>query len=86
MLLHATFNMAKIATPAAPFLKAKVLEFKRDETLLSRWAKVLLVPDELLDATTVAEASVRVAVATRTTAIRTELKEFIDGTRPRKDQ
>jgi hypothetical protein len=86
MLLHANFNLAKSATPAASFLKAKVMEFKTDPTLLARWAQGLAVPDELLDATTVAEASVLTAVATRTAAIRSELKEFIDGVRPRKDQ
>lgn len=86
MLLHANFNLAKSATPAGAFLKAKVVEFGKDPTLLSRWAEALLVPKELLDATAVTETAVLDAVAARTTAIRSELKEFIDGARPRKDR
>ncbi|MFO0617250.1 MAG: DUF262 domain-containing protein [Polyangiaceae bacterium] len=86
MLLHANFNLAKSATPAATFLKAKVAEFKNDPPKLSSWAKALLVTEELLDATGRAETDVHAAVAVRTAAIRAELKEFIDGTRSRQDQ
>jgi hypothetical protein len=86
MLLHANFNLAKSATPAGPFLKANVTEFKNDASILDRWSKALLVSAELLDATAAGETSVRTAVAARTTEIRKELKEFIEGMRRRRDQ
>lgn len=86
MLLHANFNLAKSDTPAATFLVTNVNNFKQDSTMLDRWSKALLIPEELLDATKApSDTAVRAAVSKRSAAIRSEIKEFIDGTRKRED-
>lgn len=86
MLLHANFNLAKSDTPASVFLVSNVNNFKQDPTMLDRWSKALLIPAELLDATKApSEAAVRTAVSKRSAAIRSEIKEFIDGSRTRVD-
>lgn len=85
MLLHANFNLAKSATPVRQFMNAQVTAFKTDPTRIDLWARVLLVPPELLDATGFPESEVRKAVSARTAKIRAELKEFIDGTQVRQD-
>ncbi|MEO7032969.1 MAG: DUF262 domain-containing protein [Polyangiaceae bacterium] len=87
MILDSNFNLAKSDTPAAVFLTTSVNNFKHDVAMLGKWSKALLIPEELLDATKAStDAAVREAVAKRTTAIRDELKGFIDGARARRDR
>ena len=83
-LLEKSFNIAKAAEPLGAFL-ARVYEFKTAGRSVSDWTADLGVDATLVDPTGIGIADVRAAVEARTAAMKSELKQYLAGTRERAD-
>jgi hypothetical protein len=83
-LLEKSFNIAKGAEPLRAFL-ARVHEFKTGALKIDAWAKEIGIDTDLVDPSEQTAAAIRVVVEGRTARIKTELKEYIVGTRQRAD-
>ncbi|WP_375743665.1 DUF262 domain-containing protein [Corallococcus interemptor] len=83
-LLEKSFNIAKGVEPLSAFLQ-RVHDFKTGTLKIDDWTKDLGVDPTLVDPTGKPTADVRVAVEARTTAMKSELKEYLAGTRQRAD-
>jgi hypothetical protein len=83
-LLEKSFNIAKAAEPLGAFL-ARVYEFKTAGLTVSEWTADLGVPATLVDPTGFSIADVRAAVDARTEGMKSELKQYLEGTRERAD-
>ena len=83
-LLEKSFNIAKGAEPLGAFL-GRVHEFKTGALKLNEWAQSLGLDASLVEPTGKSAADVRIVVDTRTATMKTELKEYLMGTRQRAD-
>lgn len=83
-LLEKSFNIAKGAEPLRAFLE-RVHELKNGTWTVADWAANIGFASDLVDPTGKTAADVRVVVEQRTASMKTELKEYIDGTRQRVD-
>ncbi|HNY81096.1 MAG TPA: DUF262 domain-containing protein [Sedimentisphaerales bacterium] len=83
-LLEKSFNIAKGAEPLGAFL-SRVHEFKTNTLTVDGWTKDLGVDATLVDPSGKAAADVRLVVEARTAAMKSELKEYLAGTRKRAD-
>ncbi|WP_037583822.1 hypothetical protein [Stigmatella aurantiaca] len=83
-LLEKSFNIAKGAEPLGAFLQ-RVHDFKTGTLKVDDWTKELGIDPTLVDPTGKPTADVRVVVEARTTAMKSELKEYLAGTRQRAD-
>lgn len=83
-LLEKSFNIAKGAEPLGSFL-GRVHEFKTGTLTVEEWTDELGVDATLVDPSGKNAAEVRLVVEARTTAMKTELKEYLAGTRQRAD-
>jgi hypothetical protein len=86
-LLEKSFNIAKGAEPLGAFL-GRVHEFKStspNALTVDGWAKDFGIDATLVDPTGKPASDVRSVVEARTTAMKAELKEYLDGTRLRAD-
>lgn len=84
ILLEKSFNVAKGAEPLGGFL-GRVHEFKSGILKIDEWAKDIGVEGVFVDPTGKSAADVRVVVEARTTAMKTEIKEYLVGSRQRVD-
>ncbi|QRK08563.1 DUF262 domain-containing protein [Archangium violaceum] len=83
-LLEKSFNIAKGAEPLRAFLD-RVHEFKTGALKVNDWAKAIGVDADLVDPSGKTAAAIRLVVEGRTAKMKTELKEYIAGTRQRAD-
>jgi len=83
-LLEKTFNISKSDKTLRSFME-QVHEFKEGKVELSSWAQALGLEDSMLDADAAATDAIVQAIQTRDKAIRTELVEFVKGTKTRVD-
>lgn len=83
-LLEKSFNVAKGAEPLRAFLQ-RVHEFKTGTLEVDDWAKALGIDATLVDPTGKAAAAVQSVVEARTAAMKTELKDYLAGSRNRAD-
>jgi len=83
-LLEKSFNIAKGAEPLGAFLQ-RVHEFKAESLKIDDWARDLGVDAILVNPTGKPASEVRMVVEARTAAMKTELKEYLAGTRQRAD-
>ncbi|MBL8614335.1 MAG: DUF262 domain-containing protein [Deltaproteobacteria bacterium] len=83
-LLEKSFNIAKGAESLDAFLK-RVHEFKVGKLNIDEWTRDLGLNATLVNPTGKSEKEVRVLVEARTAAMKTELKEYLAGTRQRAD-
>jgi hypothetical protein len=84
LLLESSFNISKGKDELEVFLN-KVHEFRLDEIQVDQWCAALAIPSELLKPTSFSTKAVVDAVTTRTNAIKSELLEYVDGRKARKD-
>jgi hypothetical protein len=83
-LLEKNFNISKSDQTFKAFLD-EVHEFKTGTVTVGAWALALLVPDSMLDPSTVDVNVIVTAIDGRDKAIREELVEFVKGTKARVD-
>jgi len=83
-LLETNFNISKGKQSAGGFLR-KVVDFKADPEKLVIWRVEMGLSETLIDPTKLNLIQVSVAINTRTSDIRKELHEFINGSRKRTD-
>lgn len=83
-LLEKTFNISKSKQTLRSFME-QVHEFKEGKVALSSWAQALGLEDSMLDAVVAATDAIVQAIHRRDRAIRTELVEFVKGTKTRVD-
>lgn len=83
-LLEKSFNIAKGADPLLMFL-GKVHEFREGTLSVGAWAPPLELTEVLLNPVGTPRKDVKAAIQTRTSAIKTELREYVEGKRQRVD-
>jgi hypothetical protein len=83
-LLEKSFNIAKGAEPMRSFL-GRVYEFQTSELTIDEWSRDIGIDLILIEPTGQTAADVRDVVERRTIAMKTELKEYLAGTRQRAD-
>lgn len=83
-LLEKSFNIAKGADPLLTFL-GKVHEFKEGTLSVDAWAPALNLTDVLLNPAGTPREVVNAAIQARTSAIKAELQEYVEGKRQRVD-
>ena len=83
-LLEKTFNISKSDKTLRAFME-QVHEFKEGKVALSSWAQALGLEDSMLDAAAAGSDAVVQAIKMRDEAIRSELVEFVKGTKARVD-
>jgi len=83
-LLEKTFNIAKGAVPLKTFLE-KVHEFKTKAQTIEEWSEDLGLSEVLVDPVGKTAADVCSAVENRTYTMKSELKEYLAGSRQRFD-
>ncbi|MCP3136805.1 DUF262 domain-containing protein [Pyxidicoccus xibeiensis] len=83
-LLEKSFNIAKSAAPLRVFLD-RVHEFKTGALKVDDWARAIGVDADLVDPRGKTAEEVRLVVERRTAQMKTELKEYLSGTRQRAD-
>lgn len=83
-LLEKTFNISKNDKTLRSFME-EVHEVKEGKVTLADWAKALELDDAMLDASTATADGIVQAVQARDKSIRTELVEFVKGTKTRVD-
>ncbi len=84
ILLESSFNISKGKDELDVFLN-KVHEFQSGQVTADDWCQDLAIPAELRRPTSVSSKSVADAVNARTNAIKSELVEYVQGERTRKD-
>jgi hypothetical protein len=83
-LLEKSFNIAKGAEPFSAFL-GKVHEFKEKQLDADQWAASLTLTPLLLNPAGASRQDVEAAIQARTSAIKAELREYVEGKRQRAD-
>ena len=83
-LLEKSFNVSKYDKPMWQFLK-DVHEFREGKFLRNDWQSALLLNDEMTSPENKSLMELKVLIQERDTAIRNELKDFINGLRSRVD-
>jgi hypothetical protein len=84
LLLEASFNISKGKDELETFLK-KVHEFRSEQVDIEQWCDALAITNELRRPTTHPLASVTTAVTARRDAIKSELLEYVEGGKERRD-
>jgi hypothetical protein len=83
-LLEKTFNISKSDKSLKSFLE-QVHEFKDRSADLSKWAESLSIPDALLEPNDATGSEIVAALKTREGLIRSDVSEFVRGTKKRYD-
>jgi hypothetical protein len=83
-LLEKNFNISKSDRTLKSFLE-DIHEFKTGSKTLDAWAQALLVPNSMLDPSTIDVNVLVKAIDDRDKAIRDELVDFVKGTKTRMD-
>jgi hypothetical protein len=84
LLLESSFNISKGQQPLADFLN-RVHEFTTGSFVVATWTGNIGLDPNLVDPIGKSAEDVAKAVEARTTAMKSELREYIQGTRERKD-
>jgi hypothetical protein len=84
LLLESSFNISKGKDELEVFLN-KVHEFRVEQVQMDEWCHALAIPTELRKPKSVSTEAVVEAVTTRTTAIKTEIVEYVYGRKFRED-
>lgn len=83
-LLEKSFNVAKSAKPLRAFLEG-THEITNGEWTVEAWSAAIDLPSAMVDPTGVAVADVEAAALARSERIKSELREYVRGTRERAD-
>jgi hypothetical protein len=84
MLLEKNFNISKSNKPLKNFLE-NVHEFKLGELTVNEWATALALSMPQVDSANTPVAELRTLFNDRTQAIRSDLEQFVRGTKTRVD-
>jgi len=84
LLLESSFNISKGKDELETFLN-KVHEFQSEQVKVDQWCDALAITNELRRPTAHSVESLVKAVAARTDAIKSELLDYVEGRRERKD-
>jgi hypothetical protein len=84
LLLESSFNISKGKDELEVFLN-KVHEFRVEQVQVDQWCDAFAIPKELRKPTSFSAKAVVDAVTTRTSSIKAEILEYVDGRKSRKD-